>query len=481
MSSHFEDESLPFRVTIYTSSHNYAKYLPEALKSIESQSLKEWELLLFDDGSSDETAELMEQFAKRYPERVRFIQNAKSKGLRSCANRTIEEARGRFVIRLDADDYFDENALLVLASYLEHNSDVAMVYPNFTYVDENGRVLGVEMRKKLGEEDKILDLPAHGACTMVRRHILRKIGGYDEEHDTQDGYELSLKVKQRYKVGNVTTPLFFYRQHPASLSRDEQRILDSRQRIKRKLASANNRTIKQKIAGIVPVKNTYEKMPNVALRNVAGRPLIDYTIEAAEQSKCFDVVLVSTDDPLVVEYCKNTHPELFVFLRPKDLSNEGVMWSEVLFNAVEYLEEEVEFCADILVLLSVHAPLRQSKHIQQVIDSLLLTDVDSVLSVYEDFDRHFVHGEFGLTPVSHSDYDQLRFEREMFFVDNNAIRAMWRHTLTNTDYIGRRVSHVVMPRQLSFQIRTNFDIWMVGKIIESHLLLEKNKSRSDDS
>ena len=69
----------------------------------------------------------------------------------------------------------------------------------------------------------------------------------------------------------------------------------------------------------------------------------------------------------------------------------------------------------------------------------------------------------------------------MFFVDNNAIRAMWRHTLTNTDYIGRRVSHVVMPRQLSFQIRTNFDIWMVGKIIESHLLLEKNKSRSDDS
>ena len=458
------DNSMSYRVTVYIVSHNYARYLPEALASLESQSVNHWELILIDDASSDDSRLIMQSFADRMPGRVRLFHNDESKGLRYCANLAIREARGRYVIRLDADDYFDENALLILSHYLDQHEDVALVYPNFTYVDQQGRILAVEQRKKLGEEDKLLDLPTHGACTMVRRRILRSIGGYDESHDAQDGTELWLKVKQRYKVGNVPTPLFFYRQHPQSLSRDEQRILDSRQRIKRSLVKAGTGHVRPIVAGIIPVKNTYLKMPNVALQRIAGKPLIDYTIDEALSSGCCDTLLVTTDDQEVVEHCQK-YPEVIAYQRPKDLSQDGVGWTDVMKEALVHLERDADIYPDIIALLSVHSPIRKANHIQKAVDSLILTDADSVVSVYEDLSRHYLHGQYGLEAVNQTAFDHLRFEREMFFIDNNAIKVLWRDIASHSEFLGKRISHIVMPRQHSYQIRSNFDLWLVEQIL----------------
>ena len=71
-------------------------------------------------------------------------------------------------MRLDADDYLDPSALLVLTHVLEANRDIGLEYPNWTYIDEGGAVIGVESRKKPGVEAEVADLPPHGACTMVR-------------------------------------------------------------------------------------------------------------------------------------------------------------------------------------------------------------------------------------------------------------------------------------------------------------------------
>ena len=90
-----------------------------------------------------------------------------------------------------------------------------------------------ENRRKVGADARLLDLPAHGACTMVRKRVLKAVGGYSETADAQDGYELWLKVLQRYhaQVANVATPLFYYRQHGSSLSTDRDRILAARRDI----------------------------------------------------------------------------------------------------------------------------------------------------------------------------------------------------------------------------------------------------------
>lgn len=267
-------------VTVYVPSHAYGNFLPQAMDSLFAQLLPEWEAIIIDDGSTDDTAEVAERYRQRDPDRVRVVRNEEPMGLQYNANIAIDMARGKYIVRLDADDWFDESALLVMSRYLENHPDCGMVYPNYFYVDHEGNYLGVEHRKKIGAEAKLLDLPAHGACTMVRKRVMKVIGGYDESHNAQDGHELWLKVLNQYPIGNVETPLFYYRQHPTSLSTDQTRILNARQEIKRSLLASReqNGEVKPRIVAVVPAKNTYSKLPNVALRDLGGKPLIDHTL-----------------------------------------------------------------------------------------------------------------------------------------------------------------------------------------------------------
>ena len=461
-------------ITIYVVSYNYGKYLKQALESIKNQTFSNWEVILVEDGCDDNSAEIMEEFLNEYNHKTTMLKNKIYKGLRYCANLAIERAKGKYIIRLDADDYFDENALLVMSHYLDKNQDIALVYPNFTYVDNSGRTLAIENRKKLGDEDSLLDLPAHGACTMVRRRVLRCIGGYDESHDAQDGTELWLKVKQRYKVGNISTPLFFYRQHTASLSKDEQRILDSRIKIKKVLANFKEQKIRPKIVGIIPVKNSYSDLPNIALQKIAGRTLIDYTIEEAIASGYCDILMVSTDDSNVIEHCKK-YENILTYLRPANLSQTGIGWGEILHDAITYLERVKSTFVDIVTLLSVHSPLRQAKHIQDAIDTLIINNAHSVISVYENMDRQFLHSKNGLKSIKNHFFDDLRFEREVLFTDNNAIKVLWRDILeeSNSNYLGEKISHITMPRKDSFQLRSKFDLWIIENILKGVDLSKK--------
>ena len=448
------------KVTVYITSRNYGRFLCEAVDSILRQSISSWELLIFDDGSSDDTASIANKYVQEHPNKIVLHRNPKPCGLRACANKAIEAARGEYVIRLDADDYFDDNALLVLSRFLDEHQDIGLVYPNWVYVDEDGGYLGLENRKRIGTEDKVLDLPAHGACTMVRKRVLKSIGGYDEKFDSQDGHELWLKVLHRFNVGNVSTPLFFYRQHGNSMSRDQRRLLSARQKIKRDLALKQNGKIKPRIVAIVPAKNTYANMPNVALNPLAGKPLIDYTLDAAERANLFENIYVTTDDPNVVAHC-GTRDSVIAELRPDALSSTRTKLTDVLLHSIDQLENEQGVFPDIVTLLSIHSPLRRSEHIVKAIDTLTLYNVDNVISTYEDVDLHFAHGRDGLETINKGMLNTLRFEREALYVDNGAIHTFWREYATETNMYQGRVGHIVMCKEDSSQIKHANDIPMI--------------------
>jgi len=140
------------KVTVYISCHNYGHFLAQAVESVLGQSYEDWELIIIDDGSVDETARVADHYATLYPDRVRVLRHATPRGLQVSAKRALEAARGDYIMRLDADDFLDESALLVLSSFLDHHPDVGLVYPNYVYLDEQGEFLGLESRKKIGEE-----------------------------------------------------------------------------------------------------------------------------------------------------------------------------------------------------------------------------------------------------------------------------------------------------------------------------------------
>jgi CMP-N-acetylneuraminic acid synthetase len=452
------------KVTVYIACHDYGRFLSQALESVAAQTFKDWELVVIDDASADETRVIAEAFAGRFPERVRVLRHEQPLGLRSCANAALEAAHGDYIVRLDADDFLDENALLVLAHFLDEHPDIGLVFPNYTYVDEHGTILGTEYRKKIGTEAKLLDLPVHGACTMVRKRVLKSIGGYDERFDAQDGHELWLKVLHRYGAGNVSTPLFYYRQHGSSISSDSGRMLAARQGIKRGLAVKQGGGVAPRIVAVVPAKNTYQEIPDIVLSDFVGRPLIDYTLESARNAGVFEKIIVTTDDPRVGEYCDRS-PDIRSIVRPVNLSLPQVRLSQVLHDAVTRLEHEQAVSMDIVVLLNLHCPLRRAEHIREAVDTLLLHNADNVISVYEDYDLHFAHGAHGLEPLNKGMLQRLRLEREALFVDNGAINVMWRDVVTKENLYGRNIGHIVMPVEESLQMKDAFNAWVVEQVI----------------
>ena len=148
------------KVTVYIPCRDYGRFLDQAVASVASQTFRAWELLIIDDGSGDQTADVAKRWAVR-DKRIRFLRHESSRGLPACGNVALDHAKGDYIMRLDADDYLDESALLVLASYLDQHPDIMLVYPNYVITDMNGRHLGIEHRKRVGTEAELLDLPSH--------------------------------------------------------------------------------------------------------------------------------------------------------------------------------------------------------------------------------------------------------------------------------------------------------------------------------
>lgn len=446
------------KVTVYVPCRNYGRFLRQALESVVGQSIDAWELIVFTEGSTDETVSVARHFHAMCPERIRIVESAEPRGLRACANAAIEMARGEYIIRLDADDYFDESALLVLSDYLDRHPEVGLVYPNWVYVSEDGAAIAVERRKRIGPEAEVLDIPAHGACTLIRRRVLKAVGGYDERFEAQDGLELWLRALHRFRIANVETPLFYYRQHDKSMSKNTESLLAARRAIKRSVASRYDGAVKPRCLAVVPVDRTTGDGSNVGLSILGGRPLIDYTLDCAAATGRFDLIYVSTDDAAVVAHCADRHATV-ARLRDRCPADPvaSVSLTGIVRAALEDLESRLDFHADMVAILNVESPLRKPEHVTEAIDTLILHDVDQVVSTYEADELYFRHGCHGLEPVNPGTTLRLRLERESLYAANGAVHALWRDALRSGSLYEGRIGHIVMSRTDSLQAKTPED------------------------
>jgi CMP-N-acetylneuraminic acid synthetase len=200
------------------------------------------------------------------------------------------------------------------------------------------------------------------------------------------------------------------------------------------------------------VKNTYPGIPDVALAPLAGRPLVDYTLDCAAGCPAFFLVYVSTDDPRVAEHCAGW-PGTTAHVRDPHLSDPDVHLQEIVRAAVDDMEARLDFFPDIVAVLNVHAPLRQPEHVAEALDTLLMHEVDQVVSTYEDHDLHFRHGRSGLEPINLAATRGLRLEREALFTANNAVHVFWRDVLRHGGLYEGRIGHTVMSRLESLQAK----------------------------
>ena len=169
------EKNIPL-VSVYIVNHNYGEYLETAIESVLSQTLKNFEIIFIDNGSSDDSKERVKKYFEN--KKIKFIFQ-KNLGLNAANNVALKFSKGKYLIRLDADDYFDKNALEILSSKLERDKNIGLVFPDYYTVDKEGEIIDMIRRHDFSEVT-LLDQPAHGACSMLRREILLALDGYDE-------------------------------------------------------------------------------------------------------------------------------------------------------------------------------------------------------------------------------------------------------------------------------------------------------------
>ena len=211
--------------TVYTCAYNSEKWLEECMISVANQfCFKEYEYLLIDDHSSDKTPYMMARFASRF-RNSRFIRNHKNLGLASSSNVALSQARGRYIVRLDADDYFcEKDAIVRLMEKMESsrgNKCYDVIYPN--YFHGNRSTL------------KRARYAHHVGGALFNTRAINHIK-FTEGLRGHDSLDIWLRARETLNIGYLASPVFLYRQHESSMSKTN---LKERERIKRELLNEN--------------------------------------------------------------------------------------------------------------------------------------------------------------------------------------------------------------------------------------------------
>lgn len=138
----------------------------------------------------------------------------------------------------------------------------------------------------------------------------------------------------------------------------------------------------KEILAIIPARGGSKGVPRKNVRELNGKPLIGYTIEAAKKSNKVSRVVVTTEDIEIATVSKEYKAEV-PYLRPDELSQDNSPTMECILHMLNYLEKTEGYVPDYVLLLQCTSPLRNYSHINEAIDKLLNSDYDSIVSVCE--------------------------------------------------------------------------------------------------
>lgn len=457
-------------VTVYITCHNYGKFLSKAIESVISQLYKNWELFIVNDASQDTTEIIAENYRQKYPKQIKVISNTSTLGLQRNANNVLKLSNGRYIVRLDADDWFDEAAILLMVAKLESDEKIGIVYGNYFYTNEDGKIIDIEKQINITDQNNTEFMPPpHGACTMVRVRLLKSVGGYSEDIKAQDGWELWYKILQHAKASRLVAPLFYYRQHQKSLSRDSKKLLFSRNSILRKISAKREGSYKPSCLAVIPVRESSLNFKGIPYKEIFGKSLLQLAIESAQKATNVTEVAVSSTSK-VLEFSQKLENNKVVsehmrINRPASLYNTTFHPRNFLLHAGEYYKEQYGNFPDIIVFLNLHTPLRDSKHVDSAIDTLFVNKSDAVVSVTEVIEPTFMQDGNGLSILNPGRFDNLSHEKEKIFEHKGDVIAVWWEVLRDHSMFGDKISYVQIENDKSIKVNSEKDIYRLNKEI----------------
>lgn len=206
------------QVSVLMPCYNSEKYLVEAVASILNQSLIKFELIIIDDGSTDNTTKLIKGFSDN---RIQYVFSDLNRGSYVARNKGLELAQGKYIVMADSDDISHPDRLRVQYDYLESNPFVVAIGTRRELINSEGKSNYVTEEPLESDEIKIAYLRDNclsQSTLMFRQDLLRKGYRYDESVQYCGDFDFMRRVINSHKVANLMSPLVKYRIHPSQTS-----------------------------------------------------------------------------------------------------------------------------------------------------------------------------------------------------------------------------------------------------------------------
>jgi CMP-N-acetylneuraminic acid synthetase len=334
---------------------------------------------------------------------------------------------------------------------LEQDPGLALVFPDYFYVDADGIITGQERRHDF-DQVTLLDQPAHGACSLARRDNLLEVGAYSTEITCQDGVDLWLKIVGKFAVKNINLPLFYYRRHGQNLTEQSDRILRQRAEIFRRHIERGEHAAIDVVA-VVPIRGPSVDPRDPTLLTLGDKTLLDWTLEAALAAREIKDVVVTTPCLEVSRHVAARYGDrVGVQLRDRQSAAENVSFEAAVAAAVTQ-QRVGRSTPDAVMELTVQFPFREAFTVDKAVNALRLFGVDRVVSVLPEDDFIYQHDGNSLIAVGGaSRVGGLRLEREYLYRQAGGIM------LRRAGRDAGRMGHVVVSRRASFRVRDAQDI-----------------------
>jgi glycosyltransferase involved in cell wall biosynthesis len=205
-------------ISVIIPNYNSEKFISQTLNSILSQTYKDFELIIADDGSIDQSLNIIKAIAEK-DNRVKIIELEHSGNLAKVVNSAFKQAKGTYLCQVDSDDLIKQNCLEKSYDFIIKNNPKGMIYTDHSLIDHNNQSLGPGSRCRLtySKETILLNFMTFH-FRLFHQSIFDKVGGFDELFKRAEDYDFCLRVSEITDIIKLDEVLYFYRIHTGQVT-----------------------------------------------------------------------------------------------------------------------------------------------------------------------------------------------------------------------------------------------------------------------
>jgi glycosyltransferase involved in cell wall biosynthesis len=192
-------------ISVIISNYNHENWIERCIRSLASQkNLKnsDYEIIVTDDGSTDSSLTILKKCEQIYDNLILRI-NKKNIGLQKSINSAIKESKGRYIVRVDSDDYVSDYFLFFMIFFLKKNRNYHAVCTDYNLISSNEEII-----KRISPQEEEIS-----CAIMYRKEALIDLGLYNEKFEMREGHDLKKRFLKKYIMGYLELPLYNYRMH----------------------------------------------------------------------------------------------------------------------------------------------------------------------------------------------------------------------------------------------------------------------------